>query len=275
MYKIIVDSSADMNEELREKYPATHIPFRLFVDEKEYIDNDEMDVDGFVNDFTEYHDAPKSACPSPIEFYDALEGAEEYYIVTISGALSGTYNSALVAEKMFHDEGRSGKLAVFDSKSAGSGETLVVAKIHELKRQGLSFEEVTAEINKFIDNMKTYFVCETLTNFIKNGRLPKWKGMIAGALGIVPIMGSNDGEVIVVEKIRTLKKVYKRLCEIINEDLMGSGKDMITISHVSNVERVNKIVDELNLDGIKNVFVSKCAGLSSMYADKNGIIITF
>ncbi len=276
MYKVIVDSSADMNPDMKKKYPVQHIPFRMFVGDKEYVDNENMDVDGFVRDFTAYHDAPTSACPSPSEFLNALDGADEYYIVTISSHLSGTHNSALVAEKMYQEDGGEAKVVVIDSKSAGSGESLVVIKIHELKQQGLSFEEVCVEIKNFVDNMKTYFVCETFTNFIKNGRIPRWKGLIASKLGVVPIMGSDDGQIIVVEKIRSLKKVYRRLLEIVTSDVRNSDKNMVAISHVSNDERANQITEELGkLGQIKDIFVSKCAGLSSMYADKNGIIITF
>lgn len=276
MYKVIVDSSADMTEELKRRYPVTFVPFKLYVDETEYVDNDQMDVDGFIADFSKNHKPPRSAAPSPHDFLEKLEGADEYYIVTITGKLSATHNSALLAKEMFETEKRPGRVAVIDSKSAACGETLLCTRIHELKEQGKSFAEVVKDVTKFAAGMKTYFITESLSNLIKNGRISKWKGLLATTLGIVPIMGAEDGEIKPVEKVRNLNKAYDKLVSIIAGDLGQNKKDKVVISHVSNIERAQWLCDELlKIDSVKEVLINKCAGLSSMYADKKGVIVSF
>lgn len=276
MFKIIVDSCADMTAEMREKYQPVFVPFKMHLDDKEYVDDLNLDVDGFIEAFSNSKHAPKSSCPSPAEYLDALEGADEYYIVCLSRKLSGSHNSALVAKNMFESEKRSGKVAIFDSKSAACGETLLVAKIHELKEQGKTFAEVVKEITKLIENMKTYFVLESFANLIKNGRLPKWKGILAKTLQIIPIMGAEDGDIKVVEKLRHLEKVYLRLIEIIKQGLISSKRKLVCISYVTDINRAAQIKQDIE-NHCKEVVVliSKTAGLSSMYADKNGIIISF
>ncbi len=275
MYKIIVDSSADMSPEIKAKLDPVIIPYKMYLGEKEYIDLEGFDADGFVRDFSESKHAPKSACPAPAEYLEALVGADEYYIVCLSSKLSGAHNSALLAQKLFEEEGRTGRVAVIDSKSAASGETLVVAKIREFKEAGMSFDEVVTEITKFTDNMCTYFVLESFNNLIKNGRMPKWKGLLAATLQIVPIMSSDNGDIKVLEKIRNIEKVYRRLIEILKENIEKTKKVSVYVSYVTASKRAMQIKHEIeNAYKQVEVFVSKCAGLSSMYADKNGIVIS-
>lgn len=275
MYKIIVDSCADMTEEMKAFYKPVFVPFKMTLDGREYVDDENLDVEGFVKDFTDSKNAPKSACPSPAEYLNALEGADEYYIICLSKKLSGSHNSAMVAKQMFEEEKRPGRVAVIDSKSAACGETLLVTKLYELKEQGKSFDETVKELNKFVDNMTTLFVLESFANLIKNGRIPKWKGIVAATLHIIPIMGADNGEIKVVEKLRNIEKVYKRLIELIKEGLEASKHSVVCVSYVTSSERAEQIRDNIEKEGKAKVFLSKTAGLSSMYADKNGIIVSF
>lgn len=277
MYKVIADSSADMNIEMREKYPVSLVPFKMSIGEKVYVDDENIDVDGFVEDFTKSKQVPKSACPSPNDFYSQMHGSDEIYIVTITGTLSSTYNSAILGQKLMESENKNAKIHVFDSKSASPAQALIIIKIHELKREGKSFEEIIPIVTDYIAELQTYFISESLNNLIKNGRISKWKGLIATTLNIIPIMGANKkGEIVLFEKIRNLNKAYNRLAEKVATELLNSGKKFIAISHVGNQERAEKLAEEFKkLGGIVEVFVSKCAGLSSMYADKKGIILAF
>ncbi|MDO4753501.1 MAG: DegV family protein, partial [Bacillota bacterium] len=268
MYKIIVDSCADMTAEMREKYNPVLIPFRMLLEDKEFVDDLSLDVDGFIDEFTRSKSAPKSSCPSPADYLHALEGADEYYIICLSKKLSGTHNSAMVAKNMFESEKRPGKVVVIDSKSAACGETLLVAKIHEMKLQGKAFDTVVKEITKFVESMKTFFVLESFSNLIKNGRMPKWKGILAATLQIIPIMHAEDGDIKVFEKLRNIERVYNRFVEVIRQGLIASKRKLVCISYVTDNSRAIQIKKDLehHCENVE-VLISKTAGLSSMSAD--------
>lgn len=276
MYKIIVDSSADMNDELKAMYKAAVVPFKMYVDDKEYVDTPDFDADAFVEEFSRSKTAPRSACPSPAEFLAELHGADEYYIVTLSAKYSGSYNSALVAKQMYEEEHGRANIAIIDSMSATSGETCVVDKIYELKEKGLPFIKVVKQVEKFVETMNSFIVLRSYSNLIKNGRLPRWKGFIASALGIVPITTAKNGEIVEFEVLRTAKKVYQRLIEVVIERIKQQKKNKVFISYVTSPEKAVVVKAELEkaFDDIE-VHISKCTGLSSMYADKNGLVVVF
>lgn len=279
MYKIVADSSTEVNAEFLSKFPTTIVPFKLYLDGKEYVDDSNMDVDGFVQDMKASSDLPKSACPSPNDFLRHFDGEEdEVYIVTISSKLSGTYNSAILAKNLYEKENPGKKfIHVFDSLGAAAGETLVARMIHEFKHQGLQKEDLVKSVTNYIANMKVMFISESLDNLIKNGRISKWKGLIATKLRIFPIMGADEhGEIKLIEKVRNSNKAYNRLIEIMQEELIRTGKKIVAVTHVGNPERADEIESAMKtLPEVNEVINLKCAGLSSLYADKRGIIVAF
>lgn len=275
--KIIADSSCDMPEPLKPVYPYKAIPFKLYVDEVEMVDDETLDPIVFIDKMIKSRGVPRSACPSPVDFQNEFEGDETACIVTISSRLSGTYNSAMLAKSMYQEENPKKEIHIFDSKSASIGETLVVLKIHELSKLMLPSDEFAARVNEYIESMKTYFVSESLENLMKNGRISRFKGTIASALNIKPIMGADsNGEIQLVEKARGSAKAFQRMLELIIENAKDAENRVLAISHVNNLERANWLKDEVvKACSFKDVIVVQTGGLSSLYCDNQGVIVAF
>ena len=109
----------------------------------------------------------------------AFEGeADHVYVVTLSGKLSGSYNSAVLAVNLYNEEHEDcGKqIYVFNSRSASIGETLIGMKVQEFEESGLSFDEVVKQTEEYISSMNTFFVLETLDTLRKAGRLSNPEG---------------------------------------------------------------------------------------------------
>ena len=79
--------------------------------------------------------------------------ADHVYVVTLSGKLSGSYNSAELGKNLFEEEHPGEKkIYVFNSRSASVGETLIGMKVQECEEAGMSFEEVVAATEKYISS---------------------------------------------------------------------------------------------------------------------------
>lgn len=279
MYKIVGDSCTEVDASFLTQYPIELVPFKLYIEGKEFIDDEHLDVDQFVEEMKRSSVTPKTACPSPNDFLDHFEGDEdEIYIITISSKLSGTYNSAALAKNIYESENPGKKtIHVFDSLGAAACQTLIAKQIHDLKRLGLSSADLVNKVTAFISETNVLFISESLDNLIKNGRISKWKGLIATTLNILPIMGSDgNGEIKLFEKVRNTNKAYQKLIELMQDGLTKKGRDTVVITHVGNYERANQLEVDIRKEGtVKEVINIKCAGLSSLYADKKGIIVAF
>lgn len=276
-YKIVADSSCDLNEELKENLNISLVPFNIDVDDTKFIDDESMDSMELIRAMRNSPNPVKTSCPSPGDFVTEYKDADNVFAVTISSQLSGTYNSAVLAKKMVQEEEPNKFIHVFDSKSASVGETLVSMKIQELVENRLSNLEIVEKVESYINGMKTFFILESLDNLIKNGRISKTKGLIANVLNLKPIMGATDeGEIKLVENTRGSKKAFKRLVDIIGETGEKFEEKILAISHANALDKAEELKKEIQRQyNFKDIIVVKTAGLSTAYAYDGGVILVF
>ena len=276
-YKIVADSSCDLNKDLEQKLDIRLVPFKIDIDESSFIDNKDLDLVDFTKTMIASPNPIRTSCPSPGDFVEEYRKADNIFVVTISANLSGTYNSAVLAKDMILEEISDKFVHVFDSKSASIGETLTALKINELIKEKLSNLEIVEKVETYIKEIKTYFISESLDNLIKNGRISKTKGLIANVLNLKPIMGSTaEGEIELVENHRGSKKAFKRLVEIIGESKLNFEDRVLAISHADALDRATQLKGEIEERyNFKDVIIVETKGLSTAYVNHKGIILAF
>lgn len=275
--KIISDSSVDFKENKDSVTEGLEIvPFKIQIDDEEIIDTN-LNTEDLLKKMKASFNQIKTACPSPSEFYDAFSKEGASFVVTISSALSGSYNSAVLAKNMFLEKLPEALVHIFDTKSACAGVNLVILKIKELVMQNLKFDEIVNNVNKYISKMKTLFILDSLDNLVKNGRISNLKAMLASFLHIVPIMGENGkGEIVLLEQVRGNKKAFNRLIDMIGESGVDFENTVLGITHSNAKEKAENLKNEiLRRFKFKDVLIFAAGGLSTVYADDGGIVVAF
>lgn len=276
-YKIVADSSCDLNRELQGKLNVSLVPFKIDVDANSFIDDENLDTMELIEAMNASPNPIRTSCPSPGDFAKEYKDADNIFVITISSKLSGTYNSALLAKDMVKEKYPDKFIHVFDSKSASIGETLIALKINELVEKGLSQFEVVEKVEEYIKEEKTFFMLESLDNLIKNGRISKTKGLIANVLNLKPIMkGDKDGNIQLEEKVRGSKRAFKRLVEIVGESGENIEEKILAISHANALGKAEKFKEDiLKKYNFKEIIVVEQKGLSTSYASDGGIVLAF
>ena len=277
MYKIVIDSCGELPEELKQDGHYETVSLELEVDGCRIKDDSTFNQLDFLRRVKESMKGPKSSCPSPEQYMDAYEGeADHVYVVTLSGGLSGSYNSAVLGKNLYEEEhGDAEKIYVFNSKSASIGETLIGMKIQEFEEAGCGFEEVVEKVEEYIKSMNTYFVLETLETLRKNGRLSNLKAFIANSLNIKPVMGSTkEGLICQLGQARGMNKALERMVK----DMISKTKDcenrILAISHCNCPERAKAVKEKIEkIAKFKKIIIINTAGVSSMYANDGGVIM--
>lgn len=275
-YKIIVDSCGELFDDMKADGRFQSVPLELEVDGYHVVDDESFDQLEFIRRVKESRHSPKSSCPSPQRYVEAYLGeAEHVYVVTLSGKLSGSYNSAELAKKLYLEEHKEKQIHVFDSCSASIGETLIAEKIQESEEAGKSFEEVVAETEKYIKDQQTFFVLETLDTLRKNGRLSNLKAWVAGALNIKPVMGSTpEGTICQLGQARGMAKALDYMVNEIVKRTKECEKKILSIAHCNCPERAKQVKEKLEkLAKFKDIRIVDTAGVSTMYANNGGVIV--
>lgn len=274
--RIIVDSCCDLTGEMKREMGVVSVPLTMMLGDKEFLDDDSLDKGEFIEKLKHFKGKASSASPSPFLFQEAIESSENAYIVTLSSKLSGSYANAALG----NDEATGNGLeaaCLFDSKSASAGETLIAIKLHELIQSGTSKELIVETVHRYIDEMKTYFVLERYDNLQKNGRLNKVTGAIIQILNIKLIMGADGhGEIALFEKCRGMKRAVQQLLTLIESSGKNTKNENLVISHCNNhdlAEQLKALIKERFQ--FKKIFVVPTGGLSSLYADDQGIVLAF
>ena len=277
MYKIIIDSCGELTEELKADGHFHNVALEMEVNGVRIVDDETFDQKDFLKKVKESPTGPKSSCPSPESYLELYRGEEEHvYVVTLSKELSGSYNSAELAKKLFEEENDGGKkIHVFNSRSASVGETLIGIKAQECEEAGMSFEDTVKEVERYISGQNTYFVLETLETLRKNGRLSNLKAFVANALNIKPVMGATpEGLICQLSQARGMNKALRKMVEEMSARLKDAESRILAISHCNCPERAKSIAVEVRkLAKFKDVIVVDTAGISSMYANDGGVIM--
>lgn len=278
--RYVGDSCCEFPEDFKKEHDCVNVPLTIMVGDDVIIDDASFDQADFLKKVAAYPKCPKSSCPSPEQYMSAFEGdVDIVFVTTLSSELSGSYNSAVLAKQLYEEDhpDEKKKIHVFNSYSASCGEMQVLLKAAELVEQGLSFEEVVEKTQKFAyDDLKTYFVLESLEALRKNGRLSTMKALAATALSIKPICIGNHGVIEQVAIARGMKKALDKMVSHSLEQVSSTEDRILFISHCNCEKRAEEVAAlYIAKAKFKETRIIDMAGISSLYACDGGIIATF
>lgn len=274
-YAIVVDSGCDLKEIDGDEAGFFRAPLILNVGDREFVDDFSLDVTDFMKEMTAYGGKTGSAAPSPGVWQEMFDKAEEVFAFTITGTLSGSYASAMTARNVVAEKNPDKKIYIMDTCSAGPELTLMVEKTLEYIRNGMTFEEIVTGLAEYKKRTKLVFALSSLDNLIKNGRVSKLKGGMAGLLGI-KILGyaSESGTLEILKKCRGKLSVYDSMIEEMIRCGYRGGK--VIISHCFNSEKAEYLTQKIKEKFPKSrVVTMPTSGLCSYYAEKQGILLGF
>lgn len=273
MIKIVVDSCCELNLDMMEGVDVSFVPFKLSIGSNDFLDDENLNIEDFRIKMEESKEPVKTACPSPMDFFDKFEG-DIVYVVTITSELSGTYQSAMIAKEMYSKEYPGAKVHVFDSRSAVAGETAVFLNLVKCIKEGKSFEETVADTEEIIERSATIINLASLSNLAKNGRIPKIAGKLSKVLNIRMIGKAKDGKIVPVSIERGLKRSVKSLVNKALDICDKSLKTAIVISEANALEAAKEVREMLLKDFPDRIIeITGMKGLSTTYAEEGGLVL--
>lgn len=221
--RILTDSTADFTPEEARELGLVVIPLNVnFGPDEVYRDGIDLDLREFYDRLEHAEKLPTTSQPSPELFLTAFEEAKEagdqVVAVLLSGALSGTLQSAQLAADMsdYADE-----IFLVDSMSVTLGEQLLVRRALELRDQGYTAAEIAHTLDEEKSRIRLYAVVDTLKYLQKGGRLSTAVAFAGTLLGIKPVITVQNGKVGVAGKARGLPGAYVTIFKLISAEQGG------------------------------------------------------
>lgn len=245
---IIVDSTAYLDEDLR-NHPDIYelILTTTFADGIEFPDSSDPEIQTrFYEKLKSEDELPKTSQPAPGAYVELIEKIiekeyDQLLCIHLSQTFSGTYQTAKMLTSEYSDQL---KIHVIDSKGASEVIGGIVEQGLEMIEKGLEFEDICEKLEWVAQNSTIYLTVADLYNLEKGGRLNMTAARLGSLVKVRPLLYVDEvGEVEVLDKIRTDKKVNRRLAQIASEDAKKYPNGMmLRFAHAVDEERLNETI---------------------------------
>ena len=217
MVRLITDSSADLEPREYEQLNITCIPLTVMFGEAEYQENVNLSKDRFY-ELLAGGEFPKTAQPSPQLlldlFEEAKEAGDEAVYICISGAISGTYQTACATKALADSD----DCYVLDSKNATGGLRLILEHAAKLRDEGKTAREIMAGVEAIQDKIVLYACMDTLEYLYRGGRISQTVYKLGTLAQVKPIIRvTEEGAIEVPAKAMGMRKGMDMLCKRVED----------------------------------------------------------
>jgi DegV family protein with EDD domain len=236
MIRIVTDGAADMPAGWAEEFGIEVIPVNIHFGEKTYLQNVDLDREGFYKLVDEAHKVPKTSQPTPhqfVEFYKKIANeGDTIFSIHITSKLSGTYESAVVAARELQ---RTFNIIPFDSMCGSVGIGLLCREARLAERDGLDQAGILARLEALRSKIEICLTLDRLDYARMSGRVGAMQAALASLLNVKPIATLGDGVLSMTEKVRTRSASLDRLIAIAKEKV-GDRPISLTVVHARDLE---------------------------------------
>jgi DegV family protein with EDD domain len=242
---IVTDSASDIPREIVQQLGIFIIPVNLHLDGKIYKDGEDLTSEDFFKNIDKYatmHTSPVSYEDYILSLLPLAHKYKEILIVHCSSKISETYHTALEVKKEF-EGAHNCKIEVIDSTIGGMALGLVIIAAARQIAKGASIAKAAALVHDMIKDISVFVAVPSLTYLRRNKKIGGLKAILGSAIGVKPVLGFEDGRMVVKTKLfREKKNMILAMLDIIREDI-GDHPISLAISHAENTSTARRLKD--------------------------------
>lgn len=276
--RIVTDSACDLPAEVAAEMGIEIVPLSIRFGDEEFIDREELTVAEFWNRCVNMSTLPETAAPAPGQFESvyrrlAADGATGIVVVSLSGALSATIQSAELAARSVNDDDSVGvDIRVVDSRTVTMGIGTIALACARAAADGADIDAVEALAQSLSERTRVFAALDTLDNLKKGGRIGGAKAFLATALSIKPIIDVTGGVVSEAGKQRTRSKALAHLVERFKS--YGGNVENLAVLH-ADCSDVDTFVDMLRPHYDGDILVGEIGPVIGTHGGRGTIGVAF
>ena len=240
---VVTDSTAYLPHDLASSHGITVVPVQVIVSGQPYDEGIGITPHDVATALREWGVVTTSR-PSPERFAQAYlaaaeAGATAVVSAHLSGEMSGTFDSAVLASK----DAPIPVIAV-DTRSVAMAMGFAVLSGATAAMAGAGPQDVADLIRSRASSSSALFYVDTLDYLRRGGRIGAAQALLGQALAVKPILELVDGKVTPLEKVRTTSKALARLEELVLERASGRPCD-VAVHHLDAAARAETLAGHL------------------------------
>lgn len=246
---IITDTDASLPDEVAAQHGIRQVPIAVHFGDETLLTGVDIDEKALFERVDREGVLPTTSAPAPGDFLTAFqdafdEGAEQVICLCVSSKVSGTYEAARTARDLLRER----DITVVDTQSISMGQGFMAMEAAEAARAGASKETIIEQAMEAGSRVCLYAALATLKYLAMSGRVGHLTAGMAGLLSIKPILTLRDGELQMLERVRTRKRALSRVIELTIDELAGSAPERMAVVHVDALEEARQFEDRLRAE---------------------------
>lgn len=241
---IVTDGTSDLPADLLARFGIHVVPLYVLWGGQELRDGVDIDRATLYARLRQDPEHPKTSQPTPADFLNAIRqvDAPEVLVLTISSALSGTYNSACQAREL-----TATPVHVEDSRVTSMALGWQVLAAARAREEGADLEGMLAAARRVRAGVVTRFTVDTLEYLRRGGRIGGAAWMIGTALQLKPVLSLDPqtGQVESLERIRSRRRAVQNLVERAAEEFGSVPAPHVAVMHAMAPEEAEALREEL------------------------------
>ncbi len=244
--RVVTDSVADLPAQVVQELGITVIPVNICFGAEVYRDGIDLTTEDFYSRLAQSKIMPTTAVP-PLgvfaDVYDELaKETDEILVITLSSKLSGIYDAAIRSIELMK---RKCRVEVIDSRWAIMAQGFIVMTAARAAQAGATLEEVMNIARRNISRVQLCSAFDTLEYLERGGRIGKAAAFMGSLLGIHPIIGMKDGEVVPLARVRSRARAIDYLC---NFALSFAHIEEMSVAYVNAVDDAELLMDRISVN---------------------------
>lgn len=244
--KIITDSTAYLPAQYVEQYGIEVLPLTILWDGKEYRDGVDVSAAQFYQRLEQSATLPTtsqiSAQAFSVTYEKFLSQGYEILVMGVSRGISGTYNSALQAQKDFPGQ----PIRVVDTRLVSMALSFQVLAAARAVEQGASLEVGEAAAYAAYNHIGVYFTVDTLKYLAAGGRINSAKRILGTALSVKPLLEIRDGKIELVESVISKRKAIERMVQLTERSINGRTPVRVSVFHAGIPDEAAALLERVS-----------------------------
>lgn len=258
-FVVVVDSSADILPKVVQEEGIVVAPMPVNIDGQTFLEGVDIFPEIFYSQFGSFQELPKTSQPNPgtlkKTYEEIIASGHEVVAIHLSSGLSSTYSTALMVRNMC---AAPEKIHIVDSLGASFGYGLLAIQVNHFLKTSSSWEEAEPHVIELRNKMRYVFTLDTLEYLVKGGRVSKTAGFIGGILDVKPVLQvTPDGRLEPFAKVRSRKAAFRKLLDVMLEEIDHPEDQIIGISHSNCLAETQAFGEEIRKHmKVKDIMIS-------------------
>jgi DegV family protein with EDD domain len=239
--RVVTDSTSDLPPEVARAHGIHVVPVLVLFGDRVYHDGVDLKAKEFY-ELLEKGPAHPRTNPTPKadfqDVYRSLAPRKDVVSVHISEKLSQTVAHAREAAEQglalyqeMRGQGERVNLRVVDSRNASLGLGMLTLFAARMARRGVEPDAIVERLEEMRDRIHVLFLVDTLEYLARGRRVGKTRAVMGNLLGIKPILGVVNGEIVPVNRVRGGRAAHPKLVELLREKVDPKRPVMAAVAH--------------------------------------------